>query len=425
MDVNLPLYLIALVFLLACSAFFSGSETALYSLKRIHRERLRHAKTRGARTALALLERPTRTIVAILIGNELVNIAASVTATSLVLTRWGPEHAWLAVAFMLPLILIFGELTPKSIAVTRAERVASLVAPPLLAFSRLITPLQGLLKAIVDWILRLLRVSPAFSPSGISENEFKTLLNVGRQEGVVDPDEQALIERVLAFGDMRVHQVMTPRTDMFCLQLDLSFEEALEAVKQRSFSRIPVYHQTIDRIVGILYARDLLQAHGTDTPPTNLNNLLHPPFFVPETKQAGALLTEFQRRRRHLAIVVDEYGGTAGLVTLEDLLEELFGEITDEFDTAPRECIEVEDGTFRVSAMMPVAEFNERFHANFPTDETDTIGGLLFHFFGKVPVRGERLIRGPFALQVEQIEGSRLREILVTIQAEPQGEGTE
>ncbi len=335
MDETILLYLIGLVLLLFLSAFFSSAETALFSISRLRLQRLSETEPGWGGRVFKLLERPTRTIVTILIGNELVNVTASVTMTSFVLYLWGPERAWLSILFMLPLILIFGELTPKMGAFAYSETVSRFVARPLTLFSLLITPVRAIITRVVDLCLRALGVPSALGPSGISENEFKTLLDVGRQEGIVEPNEHKMIERVLAFADVRVRQVMTHRSNMFCLDVNLSFGEAVERVKQAAFSRIPVYQETTDRVVGILYARDLLQAKAEGSPPPTLSSLLHPPFFVPETKRIDTLLKEFQRRRRHMAIVVNEYGSTSGLVTLEDLLEELVGEIADEFDRIP------------------------------------------------------------------------------------------
>ncbi|MFQ5988497.1 MAG: hemolysin family protein [Candidatus Methylomirabilales bacterium] len=335
MDETILFHLIGLLTLLFLSAFFSASETALFSLSHLRLQRLSQAKPDRGGWVLKLLERPTRAIVTIQIGNELVNVTASVTMTSLVLYLWGPQNVWLAVLLMLPLLLIFGELTPKRAALAYAERVAPIVAYPLSLFSLLITPVRTIVKWGVDFCLRILGVPTALSPSGISEDDFKVILDIGRQEGVVEPTEHKMIERALAFSDVRVRQVMTPHSNMFCLDVNLSFIEAVERTKNAAFSRIPVYQETADRIVGILHAKDLLQAKAEGSPPPTLSSLLHPPFFIPETTRIDTLLKEFQRRRRHMAMVVNEYGGTAGLVTLEDLLEELVGEITDEFDQLP------------------------------------------------------------------------------------------
>lgn len=332
MDEITFLYIIALFLLLLLSAFFSASETSLFSLSQLRLQRLFQADPERGGRVLKLLERPTRAIVTIQIGNELVNVTAAVTMTSLVLYLWGPQHAWLSVLLMLPLLLIFGELTPKRVALAHAERVSCLVARPLTLFSFLITPVRVVLKRIVDSCLKILGVPAALSPSGISEDDFKVILHVGRREGVVEPDEHKMIERALAFADVPVRQVMTPRSQMFCLDVNLSLGEAIEQVKQAAFSRIPVIQGTVDRVVGILYVKDLLQAKGEAFSPPILSSLLHPPFFIPETTRIDSLLKEFQRRWRHMAIVVNEYGVTAGLVTLEDLLEELVGEIVDEFD---------------------------------------------------------------------------------------------
>jgi len=337
LDATTLSYLIGLLLLLSLSAFFSAAETALFSLSRLRLQRLSQTEPQRGDRVLKLLERPTRTIVTILIGNDLANITASVTTTALILHVWGVQKAWLAPLLMLPLILIFGELTPKMLAVAHAERVSYLVSRPLEIFSLLITPLQAVLKRLVDLCLWVLGVQAALSPSGVSEEDFKLILDVGRQEGVVEPTEHTMIERVLAFAEVPVRQVMTPRGDMFCLDVNLSFDEVVAAVTKAAFSRIPVYQETIDRIVGILNAKDLLRVKAEGSPPSTLCSLLHPPFFIPEITRIDTLLKEFQRRGRHLAIVVNEYGTTVGLVTLEDLLEELVGEIADEFDQPPQQ----------------------------------------------------------------------------------------
>ena len=337
MDETTLLYLIGLLILLALSGFFSASETALFSLSRLRLQHLAQTDPERAGRALRLLERPVRTIVTILIGNELANVTASVTMTSLVLYLWGPHRAWVSVVLALPLILIFGELTPKMVAVAHAERVAYFIARPLELFSRLVTPLRIVMKRVVDLCLRALGVAPALSPSGISEEEFKVILDVGREEGVVDPTEHKMIQRVLAFAEVPVRQVMTPRSQMFCLDVNLPFEEAVAAVTKAAFSRVPVYQATADRIVGILNAKDLLRVKVEGAPPPSLSSLLQPPFFIPETTRIDTLLKELRRHRVHMAIVVNEYGTTTGLVTLEDLLEELVGEIVDEFDRPPAE----------------------------------------------------------------------------------------
>lgn len=338
-------HLIGLFLLLLLSAFFSASETALFSLSRLRLQRLAQTDPHRGGWVLKLLERPTRAIVTIQIGNELVNVTASVVMTSLVLYLWGPQHAWLSILLMLPLLLIFGELTPKRIAFAYAERISGFVARPLELFSLLITPLRAIIKTVVNLCLTVLGVPAALSPSGISEEDFKVILDVGRQEGVVEPTEHKMIERVLAFAEVRVRQVMTSRSNMFCLDVNLSFDEAVEQTKKAAFSRVPVYQETVDRIVGILHAKDLLMAKAEGSPPPTLSSLLHPPFFVPETTRIDTLLKEFQRRRQHIAIVVNEYGGIAGLVTLEDLLEELVGEITDEFDQVSPSPATVEEKT--------------------------------------------------------------------------------
>lgn len=407
------LQILLLGVLILASAFFSSSEAAFFSLGRVRLKKLWDTDPSRIGPVVKLLERPRRLLLTILIGNEMVNVAASVVATSLALTLLGNIGLGIAIAFMVPTILIFGELVPKSWGVARSEGLVPILAPPLDLFCRIVTPIRWLLKLAVDRVLLPLGVSPMATPSIISEDEFKTLIEVSQKAGVVEEGEQKMIRKVLDFGEMKVREVMTPRTDMFCLEMGLSLEEAEEKAKEGRYSRIPVYEGNIDQVVGILYVKDLMTASIKGLAPRGLRDLLQPALFVPETKRLDAMLKEFQRRHRHMAIVVDEYGGTAGLVTLEDLLEELVGEIRDEFDFQHRALVPIDTHRYRVSAMMGVDEFNQTLAGGLPEDEAETIGGLVLHLFGKVPARGESVTFGGFEFTIEKMRGTRILELVV------------
>jgi len=396
--------------LLAASGFFSSSEAALFSLNTVQVERLKEKGSTLGRLIARLLRRPTDLIITFLVGNELVNVALAVTATSLALLVYGEGGEYLAIPVTTALLLLFGEITPKSVAVRYPERVSLLVAWPLNVFAYGITPLRWGLRKLVDAVMGAHAERPI---SLITEDEFKTLVDVGEDEGIIDQEERNLIQRVFELGDQQVSQIMTPRTDIFALEVSEPLAAVLPKIKEARFSRVPVYEGSIDHIVGILYAKDLLTYSRHPDMEVKIADLLHPTFFVPESKRIDELLREFQRNKVHVAIVVDEYGGVSGLVTMEDALEELVGEIVDEFDTQEVLCRQVDAHTFLISAKLPLDEFNDKLGVAIPRGDFDTIGGYVFHLFGKLPQRGESIAAHGLTFTIEQIRGTRILEIRV------------
>lgn len=402
--------LLLLGIFLVCSAFFSGSEAALFSLNTVQVERLRERGGVVGRLIASLLQRPTNLIITFLVGNEIVNVALAVTATSLALLVYGEGGEYVAIVVTTIILLLFGEVTPKSLAVRYPERISRLIVWPIQTFAYVITPLRWGLRKLVDAVMGEHAERPI---SLITEAEFKTLVGISEDEGIIDQDERNLIQRVFEFGGHRVSQIMTPRTDIFALEVGESLATALPKIKDNRFSRIPVYEGTIDQIIGILYAKDLLPYSRHPELEVKLRDLVHPVFFVPESKRIDELLREFQRNKVHMAIVVDEYGGVSGLVTMEDALEELVGEIVDEFDTEEILCRQVDPQTYVVSAKLPLDEFNEKLGVSIPREDADTIGGHVFHLFGKLPKRGESVSAHGLTLTIEHIKGTRILEIRV------------
>jgi CBS domain containing-hemolysin-like protein len=286
---------------------------------------------------------------------------------------------------------------------------------PVAWLSLLLAPIRVALGALTALTLRLVGSErPAGEPE-ITEAELRTLVDVGASEGVVDRTEREMIHKVFELEDTLVREVMVPRPDMFCLDVEMPSDEILPLLREHLHSRVPVYEESIDQIVGVLYTKDLLP-HARGLPPGfDLRARLHPPYFVPESKRADALLREFQAKKLHLAVVVDEYGGTAGLVTLEDLLEELVGEIRDEFDEEERLIQKVDERSFRVSGRLPVDELNAATGLAVPNGSFDTVGGWVLDLFGRVPHKGEKLDAGPATISVEKVERTRVLEVLVTL----------
>jgi putative hemolysin len=396
--------------LLVCSAFFSGSEAAFFSLTTVQVERLRERGGVLGRLIASMLQHPTNLIFTFLVGHEIVKVTLSVTATSLALSLYGNGGEYLAIVGTLILLLLFGEITPKSFAVRYPERIARLVAWPIQAFTYAITPLRWGLRKLVDAVMG----EHAQRPISLNTaEEFKTLVEISEDEGIIDQHERNLIQRVFELGGHRVFEILTPRTDIFALEVSEPLATALAKIKDNRFSRIPVYEGTIDQISGILYAKDLLPYSRHPELEVKLRDLLHPVFFVPESKRIDDLLREFQRNKVHMAVVVDEYGGVSGLVTMEDALEELVGEIVDEFDTEEILCQQIDPQTYVVSARLPLDDFNAQLGVSIPRENADTIGGHVFHLFGKLPKRGESVSAHGLTFTIEHIKGTRILEIRV------------
>jgi putative hemolysin len=387
---SLTLAIVIGVLLLCASAVFSASETALFSLQRQDLEGVDH---KGGPRVRRLLDSPRDTLASILIGNETVNIALS-TLTAGVLLKLFPDKPWINVVVLAPVLLVFGEVLPKTLAFRLNRQLAPRLAGPLWAFSRLVSPLRFILGRIAEAALVLTGGTKAPQAAALREAHLRALVDQGRETGHIRPMEQEILHNVFAFGEHTVNHLMTPQADMVAVNLLTPWNELLETVQTTGHSRIPIWHGTRDNIVGILVAKRLLplmQAGrtGESTPkrrprqpsPRDLQQLLHSAHFVPTTKRADDLLSEFQDKRFHMAVVVDEHGGVVGVVTLDDLLNELVGEVHDETDKEDPAVTPLGQLRYRVRGDMSLLDFSERFHiaTGGATDEvvSDFIRGLL------------------------------------------------
>jgi putative hemolysin len=344
--------LLAIVALLLASAFFAGSETALFSLSRLAREAMAAREDKAAQRVTEMLSHPRRLIVTIIVCNELINIANSSVAATLI-ARLFPHtrqlgQVLIATAVMLPLILFFGEMAPKSVALRAGERWAQAISWPLKALAWMITPVRVVVESLASGVLAAFGARPMTREEGLREEEFRALVDVGSEVGELQVAERRLIHNVFEFGDTTVGKVMTPADKVFALPYEMPLGRMVEAIANQRYSRVPIYKQGKARssdgkrpgaargameVVGILLAKDLVGYAWGALEGHTVQDLLHPVLFVPRTTKCDQLFREFQRKRTHVALVVDEYGRLAGLVTMEDLLEELFGEIADEKET--------------------------------------------------------------------------------------------
>ena len=390
MDIRLALFSVGLVLSLGLSAFFAGAETALISLGRIDLQRMRESGDKRGALIRTLKSQTSRLLATILIGQNLFNSAASALATALA-TVWVGE-TWgvpVAILFSTVALFVFGEMTPKAIGAASPVAISRAVAVPVAALMKVLSPVATLVVRMTTGALRLLGV-PETTPS-LTEEEMKSVINLGADEGVIHGEEKRLLHRILEFGDKTVRDIMVPRTRVVALPEEAKFADVSAVLRDHKFSRLPVYRGSLDNIVGILNAKDLFDITDEAEHDFSLSRYLSAPFLVPESKRAEDLFREMRRRRTHMAIVVDEFGGTAGIVTIEDAIEELLGEIQDEFDEEETPgFVAAGERTFLLEGSYRLDDIAEQFGIDFPRDKAETVAGLLTLRFGRIPRQGER-----------------------------------
>ena len=414
MDLYITFKFLLLFCLFLLSAFFALSEASLFSLTTLHLHKMKEEGSRRLVTVQNLLRYPRRLLITIIVGNESVNVMLSALTAALLIRFLGDEGKWVAVAALTPLLLVFGEAVPKTVAKIRPIPTAQRVAPFLSAFSAAAYPLVRSLEKLSGWMTGSDRAGGSKGREGLTEGEFRVLIDAGHEEGALEKTDRDLIHRVFELGDTDVETIMTPRIDMFCLPLSLGLKDLKKKVIEGGYSRVPVYGTDRDDILGILYAKDLLQGPLGDEKDVTLMSLLRKPYFVPLEKRADSLLRDFQIRKIHLAVVVDEYGGVAGLVTMEDILECLFGEIYDERDIQEKLYHVIDDHHVIVSGRMPVGDFNALMGTRISSEAFDTLGGFVFHLFGRLPSKGDEIGFDGMVLRVERMRGAGIWRIRVT-----------
>jgi putative hemolysin len=407
--------ILLLVLLVGAAAFFAASEAAIVSLNRLRARALAEKHIRGSDRLERLLEQLNRTLTSILIGATFVLLAADSVATALFI-HWNlPNAAIWSTVVMTVVILIFGEILPKTIAVGSGERTALRLAPALDLVTRVLTPVTTAFLWVTDGLVRLLGGKPHVGPY-VTEEDIKTLVNVGVEQNVLEEQERELIHSIIEFGDTIVREVMTPRTDMVTVSVTSSPRRALDLVIAEGYSKLPVWEETVDNIIGVVHDRELLIALSNGTiASTSLRSLMRPVTLVPENKRISELLREMQRGKYSLAIVLDEYGGTAGLVTMEDLLEEIVGEIRDEHDEGEEEPIRrIGENEAVVEAGTNIEDVNNALGIALPHEEFETIGGYIVGLFGRLPREGEEIeATDGVRLKVDRTRGRRILAVRV------------
>lgn len=404
--------LVLLIVLIGLSAFFSSTETALTSLSKIRLRHLVDEKVKNADKVYKLVENPKKLLGAILVGNNIVNIGASALATSLAIDYFGNAGVGLATGIMTLLVLIFGEITPKSLAVQHSEQISLKIAGVVTGITVVLAPIVTVLLLITNGMIRLMGGKPVSNQPFITEEELRTMVDVSHEEGVLEVDERAMIHNVFEFGDSQVRDVMTPRPDMVALEIGSSYEKILETFKEEQFSRIPVYSETPDNVVGMMYIKDLiLKPMASDT--FDINDYLREPYFTFEFKKTTDLFQELRDKRLPIAIVLDEYGGTAGLITMEDLIEEIVGDIRDEYDEHETDIEVVKEDEYIVEGGTRIDEVNDMIGTSIESEDFDSIGGFVVGVFGYLPEPKEIIEFEGIKFIVEEVDRNRIEKVRI------------
>jgi len=406
--------ILILVVLLLFSAFFSSSETAITSIGRGKLLAIQEKNPQRRKGIDWLISDMQRALTVILIGNNLVNIAASAVATQVAISLIGAKGLLLAVAFMTVVVVIFGEILPKSIAILKPEGIVSTTLPLLRLINVIFSPLIWITVGIVKFFGSLMKVDLSSQHPFVTREEIEQMVNIGEASGVFEEEERRMIHGVITFEETRVYEIMIPRTDMVAVPGDISISDSIPVFRECGHSRLPVYEKSPDHIVGILYVKDLIGAFMSDETSIQVSSLAREALFVPETMRIADLFDVMRGKRVHMAIVIDEYGGTAGLVTLEDLIEEIVGEIQDEYDDESALIQKEPDGSYLVRGQMGLEDLSEALGYPFESSDMDSVGGLVLSLAGRFPDKGQRLPYGHWEFQVLEVEDHRIKMVRVT-----------
>jgi CBS domain containing-hemolysin-like protein len=418
--------LVGVVLLILLNAFFVAAEYGLVTARRTRIVELHHQGNRRARDVLRITGDPPRFIAAMQLGVTLTSLGIGALGETALIHVFDPLMASIVAILLAYLILTFfhvvvGELVPKGVALSHSEGTALWVSAPVRAFFAVFEPIIWALQMTTEGILKLLGVEPPGAERDVlSEAELRMLVSRSTQQGEIEEGEQEMINKVFVFGDKDAASVMVARPDVVAISVDMPPEEALATVLDSPYTRYPVFRETLDDMAGVLHVRDLFSAmHERGVENIRLEELLRPAYIVPETKDLASLLQEFRKTNNHFAIVVDEYGAMVGICTLEDLLEEIVGEIEDEFDVPEEPIVQVDEDTYRVDGMFPIEEFNERFGTDLPDEDYHTVAGFVFGQLGRAPEPGDDVSYDGLRFDVLEVEGNRIDRMAVTFLQRP------
>lgn len=406
------LEILFLLILIILSSYFSMSETALTSINKLRLRNMVEENVKNAKLIESVLENPKKLLSAILIGNNLVNIAASAIATSIAIEKFGNKGIGIATGILTLIILIFGEITPKTFATQNAEKISIAIVKPIIFCIYILTPFIFVLNKITEGFLKLIGVKSDVKNSIITEAELLTIVNLSHEEGVLEVEERQMISNVVDFGNSAAKDIMVPRTDIVAISVNCTYKELIDLFKKENFTRIPIFEESIDNIIGIVSLKDILFNSEKDF---NIKNFMREPYFTYESKSLKELFSQMKLRRISMSIILDEYGGTAGLVTMEDILEEIVGDISDEYDETLEEIKYIKDDEYIVDASTKISDVNEMLQTNFESDDFDSIGGFVIGILGRFPEKGEIVEYENITFIVEEIDKNRIELLRILI----------
>jgi putative hemolysin len=413
---EVPLYVVLLIACIVFSAFFSGSETAFISLQKIRLEHLVNTGVRGAGRIARMVQKPEKFLSTVLLGNTFVNTAAAALATALAIAQWPDYGILIATAGTTVVLLIFAETTPKSVAVHHNERFAVLAVRPLELISWILTPFVIVLSWIASGLTRL-SGGHAVPRSLATADDIRTMISLGHREGTVEENEARMLDNVFDFGDRPVREVTIPRPEVVAIEQGSTVADFLALYAESPISRFPVYKENMDNVVGILSIKDVLMglAKGEVTRESLIDEMVRPAYFTPETKLINELFAEMRDNNYRVAVVIDEFGGTAGIVSLSRLVEEIVGPVGDELAVAEKDYEVINSYTFQIDGGMRIEEINEEMDLEFPeSEEYETIAGMVLSLLGHIPKQGEQLRFMNTKLLITRMKGMKIEEILLT-----------
>ena len=404
-----------LVVLLLGSGFFSASETSLMSLSKIRIRYMEEEGVKGAKLVSSLIEKSSDLLSSILVGNNVVNIAATSVSTSLFINIFGDGGVAIATAVMTVLVLVFGEITPKTIAANSPEKVAVVVSKPISIIMKITKPIVWVFNLLTGIIFKIMGIDNDGVKPFITEEELKAMVNVSHEEGVLEMEEREIINNVFQFGDMQAKEAMIQRLDMVAIDIEDSYDEIIELFKSEKLSRLPVYQESIDDIVGILNIKDIIFLSDEEIENFDIKDYVREAFFTYEFKKITQLLEEMKKEKTQMAIVVDEYGGTAGLLTIEDLVEVIVGDIDDEYDEEEEEIVKINDNEYLVEGSTKISDVNEQLGINLESEEFDSIGGFIIGYLKRIPEENEIIEVEDVKFKVESIDKNRINKIRIFV----------
>ncbi len=424
MEPDSSIQIVAILIMIMLSAFFSSAETALTTVNRHRLRSLAESGNKSAKKVLNLIENPSKMISAILIGNNIVNIGASSLTTTVVTQKLGNPYVGVATGILTLVILLFGEITPKTLATLYNEKISLMYVHIVAPMTTILTPVIWIVDALSSAIYFVLRIDKNKAKEQMTEGELRTIVDVSMEDGVIEKEEKSMINNVVDFGDSKAKDVMVPRADMELVSVDATFEEVFEIFSEEHYSRLPVYDDNKDSIIGIIYMKDLFfyqNRPNKKNQPFSVRSIMREPFYVYEYQKTSSIMTEMRDRFVSLAIVLDEYATAVGLITIEDLIEEIVGEIRDEFDMDELETVtKLEENRYEIDGAMKLSDLEDSIGIKLESKNYDSLGGYVIELLDHLPTEGETVKKDGITLKVVSMDKNRIDRVAILIDPELQ-----